>query len=184
MIGRRFDPELAAVIAGASGNAEEPFTAMEGMDLIHRAEPSNDYVFKHALVRDALCAGLLSDRRAARHLKVAEELERRSGNRLIEIVESLAHHYAATLRTDKAFAYLAMAGHKSLDVYSVEEAEQYFRQALDVFERQDACADQASVSRVIVRLMETLLHKNALMEIGICARKYMPVLSRGAKLLI
>ena len=149
------------------------------MDLIHRAEPSNDYVFKHALVRDALCAGLLSDRRAARHLKVAEELERRSGNRLIEIVESLAHHYAATLRTDKAFAYLAMAGHKSLDVYSVEEAEQYFRQALDVFERQDACADQASVSRVIVRLMETLLHKNALMEIGICARKYMPVLSRG-----
>jgi len=181
VIGRRFDPELAAVIGGAGGNAEGSFAAMEGMDLIHRAERSNDYVFKHALVRDALYTGLLSDRRAALHLKAAEELERRSGNRLIEIAESLAHHYAATSRDDKAFAYLAMAGHKSLDVYSIEEAEQYFRRALDVFERQNACADRASVAQVIVRLLETLLQKNALREIGICARKFMPVLSQAGE---
>ena len=33
---------------------------MEALDLIQRAEGSDDYVFKHALVRDALYNGLLS----------------------------------------------------------------------------------------------------------------------------
>ena len=118
VVGRRFDPDLVAVVGGAGGNAETSFAAMEALDLIHRVEGSSDYVFKHALVRDALYNGLLSGPRAALHLKVAEELERRGGNRLTEIAEVLAHHYAQTSRADKAFAYLAMAGDKSLDVYS------------------------------------------------------------------
>ncbi len=83
VIGRRFDPNLVAVVAGASGNAEASFAAMEALDLIYRAEGSHDSVFKHALVRDALYDRMLSDRLAALHLKVAEELERRSGNRLL-----------------------------------------------------------------------------------------------------
>ena len=83
---------------------------MEALDLIHRAEGSRDYIFKHALVRDALYDGLLSGPRASLHLKVAEELERRASNRLTEIAEILAHHYAESPRVDKAFTYLALAG--------------------------------------------------------------------------
>ena len=73
---------------------------------------SGDYAFKHALVRDALYQSLLSEARTALHLKIAEEIERRSGNRLTEVAEVLAHHYSQTDRTDKAFAYLSMAGSK------------------------------------------------------------------------
>lgn len=71
---------------------------MEALDLVHRVEGSSDHVFKHSLVRDALYNGLLSGLRATLHLKVAEELERSGGNRLVEIAESLAHHYAHTSR--------------------------------------------------------------------------------------
>ena len=39
------------------------------------------------------------------HLKIAEEIERRSSNRLTEVAEVLAHHYSQTDGTDKAFAY-------------------------------------------------------------------------------
>ena len=125
VIGRRFDPALAASVGGAGENAEASFAVMEALDLIYRVEGSSDYVFKHALVRDALYDGLLSEpRRAFLHLKVADELERRFSNRLTEIAEVLAHHYAATPHVEKAFTYLALAGQKSLDVYSIEEAEQ------------------------------------------------------------
>ena len=87
VIGPRFDPDLVALVGGASGSAERSFAAMEALDLIHRAEGSNDYVFKHVLVRDALYNGLLSAPKSALHLKVAEELERRAGNRLAENAE-------------------------------------------------------------------------------------------------
>jgi predicted ATPase len=159
VIGRRFDPDLVVAIGVASDSTETSFTAVEALGLIHRVEGSYDYVFKHALVRDALYSELLSGARATMHLRVAEELERRSGNRLAEVVESLAYHYAETTRDDKAFAYLGMAGDKCLDIYAIIEAEQYYRQALKLFETQNACADRLSVVRVVVRLLETLLLK-------------------------
>jgi class 3 adenylate cyclase len=181
VIGRRFDPDLASVVCGASGSPERSFAAMEALDLIQRVEGSDDYVFKHALVRDALYNGLLTAPRSALHLKAAEELERRAGNRLTEIAETLAHHYAATTRADKAFAYLSIAGDKSLDVYAILEAEKYFRQALTVFEAQKTCSDQLAVAHVVVRLLETLNNKSEFRQVEEAARKFMPIVKEGGE---
>jgi tetratricopeptide (TPR) repeat protein len=181
VIGRRFDPDLVSVVCGASGSPERSLSAMEALDLIQRAEGSDDYVFKHALVRDALYNGLLTAPRSALHLKAAEELERRAGNRLTEIAETLAHHYAATTRADKAFAYLSMAGDKSLDVYAILEAEKYFRQALTVFEAQKTCSDQLAVAHVVVRLLETLNNKSEFRQVEEAARKFMPIVKEGGE---
>ena len=113
---------------------------MQALDLVHRESKSDDYAFKHALVRDALYQSLLSEARTSLHLKIAEEIERRSGNRLIEVAEVLAHHYSQTDRTDKAFAYLSMAGSKSLSVYSLDEAATYFTAALALLDKNPDCA--------------------------------------------
>jgi class 3 adenylate cyclase/tetratricopeptide (TPR) repeat protein len=181
VIGRRFAPDLVAIVGGASGNAEAAFAAMEALDLIHRVEGSGDYVFKHALVRDALYDGLLSGPRAALHLEVARELERRGGNRLIEIAETLAHHFSQTSRADKAFAYLAMAGDKSLDIYALQEAEKSYRQALAIFETNEACADSESVVEVVLRLLETLVLKGDYRELGALAEKHLPRIRRAGE---
>ena len=109
-----------------------------------------DYAFKHALVRDALYQSLLTGPRAALHLKIAEEIERRSGNRLTEVVETLAHHYSQTDRADKAFAYLAMAGAKSLGVYSLDEADKYFAAAIALLDRTPDCASDQQVAELLV----------------------------------
>jgi class 3 adenylate cyclase len=174
VVGRRFDPDLVAGVSDLNGSAGSSFAAMEGLDLIYPADGSGDYIFKHALVRDALYNGLLTSSRAALHLKVAEELERRGVNRLTEIAEVLAHHYAATSRVDKAFTYLAMAGHKSLDVHSILEAEKHYRLALEIFEKHPKCADRSSVARVVVRLLEALTNKGEGFEVRRVARKFMP----------
>ena len=100
VIGRQFDPQLLGTTV-AEPHVDDRLMALQALDMVYRDDKSHDFVFKHALVRDALYQGLLSEtlavrlvwRRSALHLKIAEEIERRSGNRLIEVAEVLAHHY-------------------------------------------------------------------------------------------
>ena len=84
VIGRRFDPQLLAGAIGAS-DVDVRLAAMQALDLVHRERKSDNYVFKHVLVRDALYQSLLTEARKELHLKIGEEIERRSGNRLNEL---------------------------------------------------------------------------------------------------
>ena len=86
----------------------------------------------------------------ALHLKIAEEIERRSGNRLTEVAEVLAHHYSQTDRAEKAFAYLSMAGSKSLSVYSLDEATTHFAAALALLDKNPDCASDDQVAEFLV----------------------------------
>ena len=149
VIGRRFDPELLAVAVGET-DIDARLAAMQALDLVRPEGKSSDYAFKHALVRDALYQSLLTEPRKALHLKIAEEIERRSGNRLTEVAEVLAHHYSQTDRADKAFAYLSMAGSKSLSVYSLDEATTHFTAALALLDKNPDCASDDQVAEFLV----------------------------------
>ena len=149
MIGRRFDPQLLAAAVGET-DIDARLAAMQALDLVRREGKSSDYAFKHALVRDALYQSLLTEPRKALHVKIAEEIERRSGNRLTEVAEVLAHHYSQTDRADKAFAYLSMAGSKSLSVYSLDEAATHFTAALALLDKNPDCASDDQVAEFLV----------------------------------
>ena len=129
---------------------EAALPEMEGLDLVRAVSGGSDYEFKHALVRDALYESLLTARRAELHLRVAEEIERRSGNRLAEVAEELAHHFSQTDRRTKAFAYLTMAGEKSLGVYSLDEAERCFAGAVALAEKQPEIADDGAIVDLLI----------------------------------
>jgi class 3 adenylate cyclase len=150
VIGRRFERELLAGLIDEGGDIAVRLAAMQALDLIHLHGRSGDYSFKHALVRDALYQSLLTGPRTALHLKIAEQTERRGGNRLAEVVEILAHHYSLTDRTNKAFTYFAMAGAKSLGVYSLEEADKYFAAAITLLNENSACANDEQVAELLV----------------------------------
>ena len=182
-VGRRFDPDLVAVVGSASGTAQTSFAAMEAFDLIRRVEGSSDYVFKHALVRDALYNGLLSGPRAALHLQGrrgtgATWRQSTDGDR----GETLAHHFSETSRVDKAFAYLAMAGDKSLDIYALQEAEKNYRHALKIFDDHDACASsEGSVAAVVVRLLEAFVLEGDYRDFGRVTEKYVPLMRKAGE---
>jgi predicted ATPase len=151
VIGRHFDPILLASVVGEKG-IDNRITAMEALGLVLR-DASDDYAFKHALVRDALYQSLLAEPRTLLHLKIAEEIERRSGNRLTEVAEVLAHHYSQTGRTAKAFAYLSMAGSKSLSVYSLDEAASHFAAALALLDKKSDNVTDDEVADFLVSYM-------------------------------
>ena len=145
---------LRSAIAGRRGRRDATSTPgsprCRALDLVHPESKSSDYAFKHALVRDALYQSLLTRSASALHLKIAEEIERRSGNRLIEVAETLAHHYSQTDRADKAFTYLAMAGSRSLSVYSLDEAEAHFSAAIALVEANPECASDQQIANALV----------------------------------
>jgi class 3 adenylate cyclase len=150
VIGRRFDPQLLAVAADVGEEVDAKLAAMRALDLVHSEGKSGDYAFKHALVRDALYQSLLTGPRAALHLAIAEEIERRSDNSLAEVVETLAHHYGQTDRADKAFFYLAMAGAKSLAAYSFDEAGNHFAAAIALLDEHPDCASDQQIAEFLV----------------------------------
>lgn len=145
VIGRRFDPELLASVLGDT-EIDTRLIAMQALGLVHLDEKAADYSFKHALVRDALYQSLLKDVRTALHAKIADEIERRSGNRLIEVAELLAYHYSQTTRVDKNFTYLSIAGKKSLGVYSLDEAAIHFAGGLALLDKSPGCASDDQVA--------------------------------------
>ena len=166
-IGRRFDAELLAAIIGET-DVDSRLKEMEALGLVRAEGRSSDYSFKHALIRDALYNSLLSDGRIALHLIVAEEIERKSNNRLIEVAEVLAHHYRQTSNARKSFLYLAMAGSKSLNVYSLEEASNHFDSALALLDSSPDCATHEQVADFLVsytRLLHFLTQVNKLLRV-------------------
>lgn len=123
---------------------------IQTLDLVHRQTKSEDYLFKHALVRDALYESLLTDARKSLHLGIAGEIERRSGNRLNEVAEVLAYHYSQSERSDKAFAFLTMAGGKSLSVYSLDETAVHLSAGLVCLNNNPDCATDDQVAEFLV----------------------------------
>jgi class 3 adenylate cyclase len=154
-IGRRFGRELLAAVTRSEA-LDARLTAIQALDLIHPDATSEGFVFKHALVRDALYDSLLKLPKRSLHLAIATEIEQRSHNRLTEVVEALAHHYGQTDRADKSFTYLVMAGEKALGVYSLGDAEQYFQQALSLFEAKEACTDDVGLVGLVADLSYVL----------------------------
>ena len=148
-IGRRFDRNLLALVVETGSDVGANLEKLQALDIVHREGRSSDYAFKHVLLRDTLYQSLLSERRAQLHLKIAQGLEKRSEGRLAEVAETLAHHYALTDRNDFAFTYLAMAGAKSLGVYSLDEANRYFASALALYERDPGCATDEQFAEML-----------------------------------
>jgi predicted ATPase len=146
VIGKRFKPDLLAVVIGET-EINGRLAAMQALDLIRLDDRSSDYVFKHALVRDAVYQSLLTEHRQELHSKIAQEIERRGGNRLSEVAEVLAHHYSRSNHTDKAFGYLSMAGGRSLGVYSLDEAQNHFAAAARVLAGSLVCGGEQAGGR-------------------------------------
>lgn len=174
VIGRRFDPILLSTIESGFSDIKSGLERLQRLDFVQRDPQSGDFEFKHVLMRDALYDTLLSTRRAEIHLRVGNAIELRAASRLTEVVETLAYHFSLSGRPDKAFRYCSLAGTKSLEIYSLEEAEGYFRKALDLLGPAPHCADDAAMATVVVGLLEVLYLKGDLIGLSQIAESYIP----------
>jgi DNA-binding SARP family transcriptional activator len=127
--GRRFDFEILRPVTGLT--AHEAAGALEAClaaGLLD--EDGAGYHFHHGLVRDAIDAGLLPERRAALHAAVADAIEAASGHDAP--AEALARHRRLAGQDDRALRHLLAAGHRAAARAGLREALGFYGEALEL----------------------------------------------------
>jgi DNA-binding winged helix-turn-helix (wHTH) protein len=116
------------------------------------------YRFNHALIRETLYDERSASRRARRHARVGEILERLHRGNPEPYLPALAHHFseaARSGRSGKALEYNMRAAAKAESVLAYEEAASYYQTALEMLELEESedplckCAIQLSVARAM-----------------------------------
>jgi len=140
VIGKSFLYKLLQAIAEAELELEVHLSQLQQVDLVREKTrlPELEYMFKHALTREAAYNSLLVERRKTFHRKVAEAMERLFPNRQEEYLGLLAHHFRASGDLDKAADYLIRAGDKARLEDAHDEAVELYEDVLPLLkERHD-----------------------------------------------
>ena len=124
-LGREFSHELLAAVAGL----DEPTLQAELAKLV-QAEilypkgrpPRCTYIFKHALLEDALYNALVKGKRQQFHRRIAEVLEARFPQTVETQPELLAHHFTEAGLPEQAIGYWLKAGLRSRERSAESEA--------------------------------------------------------------
>jgi class 3 adenylate cyclase/tetratricopeptide (TPR) repeat protein len=132
VIGRFVPRRLLAALWEQPEVLERSLAELQRMELIH--EDSSDgepiYVFRHALIQEVAYGSLLTPRRQSLHARVAAALETLHADRLEDVDDSLAYHYARTTASDKAIEYLGRLAGRAASWYANAEAVAAYGEAL------------------------------------------------------
>ncbi|HSI83387.1 MAG TPA: AAA family ATPase, partial [Candidatus Methylacidiphilales bacterium] len=124
-LGREFDYELlAAVVSVDEPTLQAELAKLAGAEILFsKGEPPRcAYLFKHALLEEALRNALESAQRRQFHQQVAEVMEARFPQAAATQPELLALHFTEAGMVEKAVGYWLQAGRRSLERFANEEA--------------------------------------------------------------
>jgi DNA-binding NtrC family response regulator/tetratricopeptide (TPR) repeat protein len=124
VLGREFSLVLLTAVASPAADVEGYLRELQRLEFIHAQPTAKEavYRFKHALTHDVAYASLLSPDRAAIHAMAGRALEELYADRLAEVLDRLAHHFARTEEHDKAFEYLVAFADKAAAGYAHADA--------------------------------------------------------------
>src|SRR5207253_10310457 len=144
-LGREFSYELCAAVA----TVDEPTLQAELARLV-QAEilypkgrpPRCNYLFKHALLEDALYNALVKAKRQQFHRRIGEALEARFPQTVETQPELLAHHCTEAGLTEKAIGYWLKAGLRPRERSAEVEAIGHLTKGLGLLETLDESRDR------------------------------------------
>ncbi|MGE5812108.1 MAG: protein kinase domain-containing protein, partial [Ignavibacteria bacterium] len=112
VIGRHFLYDILVKVSVAADVIDSRIRYLEKLELIKENSDTREreYLFKHALVQEAVYETLLKKNKQELHLKTAHVIEELYSERLHDFYEMLAHHYGNANDREKAEEYLIKAG--------------------------------------------------------------------------
>jgi predicted ATPase len=137
-IGREFSYELLSAVAELSGpECDEALGRLVQSELVFRrgTPPQAMYMFKHALVRDAVYGTLLRGRRQHLHARIATSLEQHFPEITTSQPELLAQHCVEAGLSEKAAIYYLAAGRLALARSATVEAVAHLKKGIDLLAR-------------------------------------------------
>lgn len=156
VLGREFSLRLLDAIWDAPSPLAPQLLELKRLEFLYEQTASEEpvYVFKHALTQDVAYESLLLARRRALHAATGRALEKLYAQRLEEVYDRLAHHYAKTDEATKAVEYLTRFAEKAARLYANADAARALEEALAHVERLPA-EDQ---DRRILTIVPLLAH--------------------------
>jgi tetratricopeptide (TPR) repeat protein len=103
-----------------------------GLIRVAQLEPELEYLFRHALVQDAIYGVTLKQDRKLLHQAVGEALEVLYPDRVEELAPTLAYHFDQAGDAPRALSYLTLAGDQAAGRFALDEAIQHYRRALEL----------------------------------------------------
>jgi len=181
ILGREFGYDL--ILAAAT--VDEP-TLQAELDKLVRAEilypkgrpPRCSYVFKHALLQDALYNGLMKGKRQQFHRRLAEVLRSHFPQVAEAQPELLGHHFMEAGQADEAVACWLRAGMRSRERAAEVEAIGHLSKGLALLDGLDATRERDEQSLKIL----TVLAPCYIAARGYAAPEVGPLLMRAGEL--
>ena len=181
VLGREFSHELLAAVAGL-----DEATLQVELAKLARAEilypkgrpPQCTYIFKHALLEDALYNALVKGRRQQFHRQIAETLEARFPQTVETHPELVAHHYTEAALPEKAVGYWFKAGLRSRERAADREAISHLTRGLALLETLEETSEHDELKlRVLTALGPAYIAAR-----GYAAPEVGPILHRAGEL--
>ncbi|MDF3041080.1 MAG: protein kinase [Thermomicrobiales bacterium] len=131
VVGRRVDFDLLRTLSGL----DEAVLVAAIKELIAAqllVEDSADlFAFRHALIRQAVYAGLLARERRALHARLAEAIERETTGSRDAMLEDLAYHHFEAGHWERAGALARAAGDRARALYAPQTAADQYTWAME-----------------------------------------------------
>ena len=142
VLGRDFALALLERIAPASADVKGDVAELVRLELLREKDvfPDLRLSFSHMLVRQVAYDGLLLKARAELHARAGAAIESLYPSRTDEFVQELAEHYGKSADRDKALHYLERAADRAAGLFAYEEAEEFYRRALELVSAGEAHA--------------------------------------------
>jgi class 3 adenylate cyclase/predicted ATPase len=134
-IGREFSYSLIAAVAGLpEQDLRAALARLVAAELIFQQglPPDAKYLFKHALVQDAVYASPVRSRRQQIHAQIARALEEQFPDVVASEPEMLAHHLTAAGLTERGVLYWKQAGQHASDRSAFVEATRHFNTGIEL----------------------------------------------------
>jgi class 3 adenylate cyclase/tetratricopeptide (TPR) repeat protein len=105
---------------------------------------TNEYIFKHTLLRDVTYESVLMRERRKYHKMIAEWLVERSGERVNQYASTIAEHYEKANEIERAVEWYGRAGQQAREAYALPTAIGFYRKALEFSFAAGAALEKAS----------------------------------------
>jgi class 3 adenylate cyclase/tetratricopeptide (TPR) repeat protein/transcriptional regulator with XRE-family HTH domain len=153
VIGREVPLRLLEAISPEPAGLGEQLAELQRLEFIYE-QPGRErgHVFKHALTQEVAYETLLEGRRRALHAAAGRALESLYAERLEEVFDRLAHHYAKTDEAPKAVDYLARFAGRAAGMHAHGDAARALEEALEHVRRLPAGEQDRRLVELAVRL--------------------------------
>jgi ABC-type oligopeptide transport system substrate-binding subunit/tetratricopeptide (TPR) repeat protein len=160
VVGRLFwDRAVVRISESAAEGPEEAevlhaLSALRGREMVFQRETTafagaQEYVFKHAVLREVTYMSLLKRLRRVYHGLVADWLMEQGGERAGEYTGLIADHLELAGRSAEAIEYLLEGGDRARGLYAHQEAIRAYERALALLKEQE---DHERAARTLMKL--------------------------------